>query len=237
MSSKPLAIMAVTSLCMMAGMIGSAGAAKRSAAYHPTIDVANFQAAIDNPYLPLVPGTTFKLIEKQGKRTSENVITVTHDTKVIMGVTCVVVRDQVMENGKVTEDTYDWYAQDKQGNVWYFGEDTKEFHAKGKVDTEGSWEAGVGRNQPGIIMPGNPKPGAPYWQEYGPGHAEDMGQVVAVDDSVTVPYGSFGRCVRTKEWSLLEPGTEKKWYAPGIGVVRTESTTKEIATLVSMTKE
>jgi hypothetical protein len=161
---------------------------------------------------------------------------VTHDAKVIMGVTCVVVRDVVREKGVVTEDTFDWYAQDKQGNVWYFGEDTKEFHAKGKVDTEGSWEAGVGRNQPGIIMPGVAAIGEPYRQEYGPGHAEDMGQIVALDDSVTVPYGSFKGCVRTKEWSLLEPGTEKKWYAKGLGVVRTESTAKEVATLVSITR-
>ncbi len=210
--------------------------AEKRAAYRPTIDPANFQAAVDNPYFPLVPGTTFKLVEKKGKRTSENEVTVTHDTKTIMGVTCVVVRDVVRENGVLKEDTYDWYAQDKQGNVWYFGEDTKEFGPRGKVDTEGSWEAGVGKNQPGIIMPGQPSPGAPYRQEYGPGHAEDMGQVVAVGESVTVPYGTFTDCVRTKEWSLLEPGTEKKWYAKGVGVVRTESTTKEVATLVSVTK-
>src|SRR5881394_1554895 len=92
------------------------------------------------PYLPLAPGTTYKLIEKQGKRVSENTITVTPETRVIMGVTCTVVRDQVLEKGVVKEDTYDWYAQDKQGNVWYFGEDTKEFHEHSKVSDEGSWE-------------------------------------------------------------------------------------------------
>src|SRR2546422_3938590 len=147
----------------------SARAAKGGgAAYHPTIDPANFQVAVDNPYLPLVPGTTFKLIEKKGKRVSENEVTVTHDTKTIMGVTCVVVHDVVKEGGVLKEDTYDWYAQDKQGNVWYFGEDTKEFLPHGKVDTEGSWEAGVANNQPGIIMPARPTPGSqPYRQEDG----------------------------------------------------------------------
>jgi hypothetical protein len=228
--------MIVMSLLGIIAVVSIAPAAKRNAAYHPTIDPTNFQTAIDNPYFPLVPGTTFKFVEKQGKRVTDNVVTVTPETKVIMGVACVVVHDVALEKGVVTEDTYDWYAQDKQGNVWYFGEDTKEFHSGGRVDTEGSWEAGVGKNLPGIIMPAEPKPGPAYRQEYGPGHAEDMGQVVAVGESVTVPYGSFRDCVRTKEWSLLEPGTEKKWYARGIGVVRSESTTKEVATLVSVTK-
>ena len=222
---------------LVLGCVAGAGrVAAKSAPYNPHIDPADFQTKVDNPYLPLVPGTTFRFVETLGKHTSENEVTVTPDTRVVMGVTCVVVRDVVREKGVLKEDTYDWYAQDKHGNVWYFGEDTKEFRPNGKVDTEGSWEAGIGRNRPGIIMPGHPVPGAPFRQEYGPGHAEDMGQVVAVNDSVTVPYGSFGGCVRTKEWSLLEPGTEKKWYAKGIGVVRTESTEKEIATLVSVTR-
>ncbi len=204
--------------------------------YHPRIDPEEFQSAVDHPYLPLVPGTTYKFIEKLGRHTTENVVTVTADTKVIMGVKCVVVHDVVREKGVLKEDTFDWYAQDKQGNVWYFGEDTKEYHAKGQVDTEGSWEAGVGENQPGIVMPANPAPGKPYRQEYGPGHAEDMGQVVAVNDSVFVPFGSFGGCVRTKEWSLLESGTDKKWYAKGIGFIREEAADKSVVTLISVTR-
>lgn len=225
------------STLVLAILLCPAYAANASASrYNPHIDPANFQSTVDNPYLPLVPGTTYKLIEKEGKDTRENIVTVTRDTKVVMGVTCTVVRDVVNEKGALKEDTFDWYAQDKQGNVWYFGEDTKEYKEHGKVDTEGSWEAGVGKNLPGIIMLAHPAPGRPFRQEYGPGHAEDMGQVIAVHESVTVPYGTFKDCVRTKEWSLLEPGHEKKWYAKGIGVVRTESTTKEIATLVSVTR-
>jgi hypothetical protein len=94
----------------------------------------------------------------------------------------------------------------------------------------------VGRNQPGIIMPANPAPGPPYRQEYSPGNAEDMGQIVAVGDSVTVPGGSFGGCVRTKDWSLLEAGTERKWYAKGVGVVRTQAADGEVAELISVTR-
>ena len=230
-STFPLTFLAMLSLAVIVHV-----ARAKSAPYDPHIDPADFQTAVDNPYLPLVPGTTYKFIEKLGKHTSENEVTITSDTKTIMGVVCVVVRDKVTENGELKEDTFDWYAQDKKGNVWYFGEDTKEFHPHGQVDTEGSWEAGVDRNQPGIIMPANPKPGAPFRQEYGPGHAEDMGQVVAVNQTVTVPAGTFTGCVRTKEWSLLEPGYEKKWYAKGVGVVRTESTSHEVATLMSVSK-
>jgi hypothetical protein len=220
------------------GSAASPGTARsRSGPYHPAIDPANFQSTIDNPYLPLVPGTIFKLVEKEGGETRDNLITVTNDTKQIMGVTCVVVRDEVRVKGVIKEDTFDWYAQDKLGNVWYFGEDTKEFGPRGSVSTEGSWEAGVHGAQPGIIMPAQPTPGTPaYRQEYGRGVAEDMGQVVAIHDRVTVPYGTFTDCVRTREWSLLESGTEKKWYARGVGVVRTESTSKEVAVLVSVTR-
>jgi hypothetical protein len=229
-ASAPLVVVLALAWAAAAGRV-----AAKNPPYEPHIDPADFRATVDNPYLPLVPGTTFKLVEKLGNHTSENDVTVTADTKVIMGVTCVVVHDVVREKGVIKEDTYDWYAQDMQGNVWYFGEDTTEFHGD-KFSTEGSWKAGVGKNRPGIVMPSKPVPGAPYRQEYGPGIAEDMGQVVAVNDSVTVPYGSFGGCVRTKEWSLLESGTDKKWYARDVGFVREEAADKSVVTLVSVTR-
>ena len=233
---RPAACVLLSVGLALAAVPGRTLAKPGAASYHPHIDPAGFRTVVDNPYFPLVPGTVFKFIERAGRHTSEDVVTVTRDTKVIMGVTCVVVHDVVREEGAVTEETFDWYAQDRQGSVWYFGEATKEFQAHGKVSTEGSWEAGVDGAQPGMIMPGHPAPGEPYRQEYHAGEAEDMGQVVAVNDSVTVPFGRFTGCVHTKEWSMLEPGTEKKWYAPGVGLVRTESTSREVATLVSVTK-
>jgi hypothetical protein len=216
-------------------LTGEANAAKNDEKVEK-IDPANFQAAVDNPYFPLVPGTTYNYTEKYGKHTSENEVTVTHDTKVILGVTCVVVHDVVKEKGIVKEETFDWYAQDKQGNVWYFGEATKEFKGKGKVITEGSWEAGVKGGLPGIIMKGQPAVGEPYRQEYCKGVAEDMGQIVSVNDSTTVPYGSFTACVKTKDWSMLEPGHEFKWYAKGVGCVRAESAAGEVSVLISVTR-
>ena len=203
--------------------------------YAPKIDPANFQTTIDNPYCPLIPGTILTYVEKSGGSESQDSITVTSDTRVIMGVTCVVVRDRVSEKGRLKEDTFDWYAQDRQGNVWYFGEDTKEFLPGGRVKTEGSWQAGAEKAWPGIMMPAHPTPGTPaYRQEYGPGHAEDMGQIVAIHDSTTTPYGRFTDCVRTKEWSLLEAGTDKKWYAKGIGFVREVMADHGTAELVSV---
>ena len=206
----------------------------RDTSYHPQIDPANFSATVDNPYYPLVPGTVLKYIETDKGETSENVITVTHDTKVIMGVKCVVVHDTVTKNGRLTEDTYDWLAQDKEGAVWYFGEATKEITAGGRESTQGSWEAGVEGAYPGILMPGHPQPGSPYRQEYGPGQAEDMGQIIALDETVTVPAGTFTGSVKTEEWSLLESGSENKWYARGVGIVKEVATDGTEAKLVSI---
>src|SRR6266850_905435 len=199
--------------------------------YHPAIDPSNFSPVVNHPYYPLVPGTKMIFTEKDGDETRERTVTVTHDTRIVMGVKCVVVHDVVVADGEVEEDTYDWFAQDKQGTVWYFGEATKEFKGRGRVSTEGSWEAGV-NGQPGIIMPAHLVPGPPYREEYSPDNAEDMGQVIALDESVTVPFGTFKGCVRTKEWSLLESGTEKKWYAKEIGLVRVESPGGEVMNLV-----
>jgi hypothetical protein len=210
---------------------GCAAMGFRDKDYHPVIDPANFQATVDHPFFPLVPGTTYLYTETAEGKTSENIVEVTKDKKIILGVTCVVVHDIVKE------DTWDWYTQDKQGNVWYFGEATKEFLDGGKVSTEGSWEAGVDGAYPGILLPGQQVVGSPpYRQEYYFGHAEDMGQIAALNESVTVPYGTFTGCLRTEEWSLLEVGSEKKWYAKGVGFVRSESTKGDVSVLVSVTK-
>ena len=148
-------------------------------------------------------------------------MTVTDSTRVVMGVTCVVVHDVSSSDGKVKEDTWDWYAQDADGNVWYFGEDTKSYE-RGRVSTEGSWESGVNGAKPGIIMAAHPKPGATYRQEFLDGEAEDMSEILAVSETVTVAAGTFRGCVKTKEWTPLEPDVvEHKYFAPGVGNVLT----------------
>jgi hypothetical protein len=188
--------------------------------YDWTIEPADFEEAVDNPYFPLVPGTVL-VYEGQSDGEHEVVtIRVTDETKEILGVTCTVVRDTVKVAGEVHEDTFDWYAQDVDGNVWYMGEDTKEYENGKVVSTEGSWEAGVDGALPGVIMPAAPEVGLAYTQEHYAGKAEDKGAIVALGEHVAVPYGSSDDVVVTEDWTPLEPTfREHKYYAPGVGVV------------------
>jgi hypothetical protein len=186
--------------------------------YSPSIDPTNFVATIDNRYLPFKPGTVFHYKGTRGNTPQTDDEAVTHQTKQILGVKCTVVRDTVSEHGAPVERTFDWYAQDKQGNVWYMGEDSLELKHGRFVKASDSWESGVKGAQPGIIMPGNPKPGDAYRQEYyPPGQALDEARVLATNGSVKVPYGSFKGVLVTSERSPLEPQTEQKYYAPGLG--------------------
>jgi hypothetical protein len=183
-------------------------------AYAPQINPADFTTTIDNKYFPLKPGTTF--VYEGGAQ--HGAMTVTSDTKKVMRVQCVVVVDKEWEGGKLIERTYDWFAQDKKGTVWYFGEDTKEYKNGKVVSTKGSWEAGVDGAKPGIIMQADPKVEKSYRQEYYPGEAMDMARVLSLNASVTVPYGSFDHALETKEWTPLQPGfSEKKYYVRGVG--------------------
>jgi hypothetical protein len=171
------------------------------------INPSNFvKGVVGNPYLRLVPGTSFHYVNRiiENKQVSfEHIdVTTTSDTKIILGVTCTVVHDVVKQKGIITEDTYDWYAQDMHGNAWYFGEDTKKLTDTG-WSTEGSWEAGVNGACAGIAMWANPQEhiGELYYQEYLKGVAEDQAEVINTNSAVKVPFGTFSNCVKTKEFS------------------------------------
>ena len=198
-------------------------AAPGAGAYDPMIDPAEFSSSttIDNPFMPWVPGMELTYVEDEVDTVR---VVVTEDTKTIMGVECVVVHDELTdEDGVVVEDTYDWYAQDEFGNVWYFGEDTVEYDDAGNPDPAGSWEAGVDGALPGIVMPADAVPGEPYRQEFYEGEAEDWGQILEVDVDVAVLAGDYGECLITKDWSGLEPDVvENKWYCFGVGNVKAE---------------
>jgi hypothetical protein len=147
-------------------------------------------------------------------------VTVTGETREIAGVTATVVIDQVFANGDLIEDTVDWYAADNAGNVWYLGEETAEYENGEIVTTAGSWEAGVDGAQPGIIMLADPRIGDAYRQEFYAGEAEDVAKVYALGESVNVPAGRYEEVLVTEDWTPLDPGLrERKWYAPGVGVV------------------
>jgi hypothetical protein len=185
------------------------------------IDPANFSATVDNPWFPLIPGTVYTSQgERDGKAT--DIFTVTHNTKVVDGVRCVVVDDRGIIDGVLEERTFDYYAQDLAGNVWYFGEDTQELDAKGKVtSTEGTWHAGVDGAVPGIFMEASPVVGHSYRQEYYKGHAEDQYIVKDLAASITVPYGAFTDVLLTEERTALEPDVlDHKYYVKGIGQVK-----------------
>jgi hypothetical protein len=211
-------------LAALALMLFATVLAVRAAAPPPPIDPSDFVSEVTNPYFPLEPGTTFIYEgESEGVPTRDE-MTVTNQTKVILGVTTTVVHDLAYQDGVLIEDTYDWFAQDVDGNVWYFGEDTKELDENGNViSTEGSWEAGVAGAQPGIIMLADPKKGDKYQQELAADVAEDMAQVIGFEDSFCVQYGCFENVLVTKEWTPLERGVvEHKYYAEGVGFIFSE---------------
>jgi hypothetical protein len=187
------------------------------------LDPAEFTNRIDNPYWPMKPGSRWVYRETDGEGNVQRVVvTVTDRRKSVAGIEALVVHDVVSEEGQVIEDTFDWYAQDSAGNVWYLGEDTKEFENGRLSTTEGSWEAGVDGAQAGIALPADPEPGLTYRQEYSPGRAEDGGTVLSVDELVEVPFGAFRDVLMTKDFTPLEPHLlEHKFYAKGVGPVLT----------------
>lgn len=193
--------------------------------YNVIINPADFEtsAITGNLFFPLATGDvlTYEGMDEDG--VNIRVVTDwTASTKTIAGVTCVITHDQAYKNDELAEDTFDWYAQDKNGNIWYFGEDTKEIENGNVVSTEGSWEAGVDGALPGIIMFADPIIGVWNRQEFYEGIAEDVGQILDLNVSVTVPFGQFADCLQTAEWNLNEPGiVEHKFYAPGVGLIRT----------------
>ena len=189
-----------------------------------SLDPAKFTTEIDNPFWPMEPGTRWTYLEldpEGGELTVE--VTVTTATKTVAnGIEARVVRDTVRRAGEVVEDTFDWYAQDAAGAIWYLGEDTAEFEGGEIVSRDGSFEAGVDGALPGIALPADPRPGMSYRQEYLAGEAEDNGAVLSVEELVEVPYGRFEDSLLTRDTNALEPDVaELKFYAPGVGPVLT----------------
>jgi hypothetical protein len=191
--------------------------------YSPVVKPADFGRTVDNTWFPLKPGTGFHFRgTADGKAQTDDMI-VTDKVKLVLGVRCTVVEDTVSQNGKPIERTFDWYAQDRRGNVWYMGEDSLELKHGRFVRADDSWEAGVKGAKAGIIMPGHPRRGMVYRQEYyPPGGALDQARVLGTSGPVRVPAGTYGRVLDTIEWSPVEPQLEKKHYVAGIGEIKEE---------------
>jgi hypothetical protein len=234
-----LAVLAIAgTIAVSAPWSSSARPGTRRSTYEPVLDPANFTTTIDNQYFPLPVGRTLIYRGVKDGQTQIDRVTVTNKTKTVAeGITARVVLDVATHKGKLLEKTQDWYAQDKQGNVWYVGEDTKAFLPNGKVDTSGSWEAGVLDAEPGIIMEANPRIPDAYRQEFLRGEAEDTAWIVGRGGSITVPYGTLHNVLTSLEATGLEPGAyDQKIYAPGIGIVSERALTvePEVAKLVSV---
>ncbi len=211
MLSKPILVLALLALVFA----GTASSSQRG------VDPRNFVSRVTNPWFPLTRGWTYVYEGVKDGKPTRDILTVTSRTRLIAGVRATEVHDRLYERGRLEERTIDWYAQDKRGNVWYFGEATAELDPSGHVmSREGSWLTGVNGAQPGIYISGHPRIGQAARQEYYKGHAEDHFQIVRLASSVKVPYIATDKALLTKEWTPLEPGVlDHKYYVRGIGNV------------------
>jgi hypothetical protein len=188
--------------------------------YAPDIDPANFVETVDNPYLPYAAGTRWVYEGESDGEIERTEVEVLDERREVMGISAVVVRDTVYVDGEIAEDTYDWFAQDADGNVWYLGEDTHEYEDGEPVNASGTWEAGVDGALPGIVMPAEPEVGDAFRQEYYAGEAEDMGEILEVGVSRSIGLGDYDDVIVMEHWNPLEPdAVEEKWYAAGVGVI------------------
>ena len=232
---KRISILAVASCLLLVGACGDddssssadkattepAGSTLPQGSDPANLDPADFTTEIDNPYWPMAPGNRWT-----SRSTEERIVVeVTNRTKEITGgIEALVVRDTVTDNnGDLVEVTDDWYAQDRDGNIWYMGEDVKDYKNGKVVSTAGSWEHGVDGAQAGIAIPAKPRVGLEYRQEYYKGEAEDRAEVLSVSETVRVPGGTFENCLKTRDTTPLEPdAVEHKYYAQGVGPVLNE---------------
>jgi hypothetical protein len=192
--------------------------------YKPDVSISKFTSSttITNPYYPITAGKKYiyEGTTPDGlERIEEQRLTT---TKIILGITCIVVEFKAFLNGTLIEKAIDWYAQDNTGNLWYFGEAVDNYNTNGTLrDHAGSWEAGVDGAQPGTIMPANPQTGMAYREEYYFNHAEDRAEILATGQTVIIPLGTYTNCIKTRNWTELEPSlNENKYFAPGIGLVK-----------------
>lgn len=213
-------------LALAVAVAGGCGRSVGTADSTPPLPT-EWAAAVTNPLFPLVAGTSSTFEGQTASGVERTVVDVLATTRLVHGANATVVQDRVFLNGVLVEDTFDWYVQDRSGNVWYVGEDAKSYESGRLVSTEGSWEWGRDGATPGVIMWADPsaRVGQMYRQEYLKGEAEDMGKVVAVNQSVTVPVGTMSGCMQSEDWNALEPAAahEYKFYCPQVGLVAESS--------------
>ena len=179
---------------------------------------------ITNPFFPFSPGETMIYAGKEDGESVRERVEVLSKAVTIDGVSVLTVRDTLFVDGQIAEQTDDWYAQDRSGNVWYLGENSKAYEHGRLASTGGSWQAGKNGAAAGIVMLAHPRVGDAYRQEDAPKVAQDEARVTDLGRNVSVPYGRFTATICTLESSPLEPhARENKCYAKGLGLVRSYS--------------
>jgi hypothetical protein len=211
-------VTAMAFILVACGGSGSSVSALPQGSETVRLNPADFVSRIDHPYWPMSPGSKWVFTEPDSRERIE--ITVTDRKKTILGIEAIVVRDVVTADGELVEDTFDWFAQDKDGNLWYLGEDTTEFENGKPATKAGSWEAGKNGAQAGIFLPADPEVGMRYRQEYLKGEAEDAAEIMSLDELVEIRSRRYKGVLMTKDWTPLQPKIlEHKFYAKGVGPV------------------
>jgi hypothetical protein len=210
----------------------------RSDAAEPDVVIVpgDFSSVVTHPLHPLLPGMKWQYFEKKGRDETTITMGVQRSTKDILGVKCITVFEQAKIAGVLKEESRAWYAQHKDGSVWFFGEAITEFKPGNRVSDLGSWQAGIAGAKPGVVMPGKLAVGLRFRQNYCRNIAEDRSEIIALGETVKVPAGEFKSCLRMREWSMLASGSSKKWYAKDVGLVRIDALDGETTVLVSFTK-
>jgi hypothetical protein len=212
----------ILQIALLAAVMPGCSNSSTGPTYDPQLPTV-WAGAVTNPYFPLVPGTVYQYSGQTGAGVETVTTTVLAAPRTVNGVPAIEVHDEVFLDGNLIEDTYDWYAQDTVGNVWYLGEDSKEILNGQVIGTTGSWEWGVSGALPGIQMWADPGAHVSevYRQEFSRGVAQDLGKVIALNQAVTVPAGSFTGCIKTEDKNELKPNEplENKIYCPQLGLV------------------
>jgi hypothetical protein len=182
------------------------------------LDPADFSSTVDNGWYPLVVGSQWTYEGVKDRKRATDVFKVLATTEAVAGVTCVILQDDLALNGVPTERTTGYFAQHRDGSVWFFGEDIHELDAKGRVvGLDGSWRAGLDGATPGLMMPATPGVGDVFVQATAHAHFE----VLSVAKAVKVPAGSYPAALLIEESDPEEPGLKaRKYYVPQIGEVR-----------------
>jgi hypothetical protein len=191
------------------------------------VNAADFQAKIDNPLFPL-SSLRPKVFEGEEKDPDTgNTVktrlesTVLPGTDVLAGVNVVVLEEKAYKDGVLIEAALDYFAQHRDGSVYYFGERVDNYENGKVANHDGQWLTGEGESGPGVVMPAKPVAGQVSDQEHAPGVAEDKSKVVALDLAVTTPAASFKGCLKTDDYTLLDSPVvhEFKFFCPGVGLV------------------